>query len=181
MTYDFQFVGIFASVDIIFSSLHISWHSFLVFSSFQVLLAKKSKQYRRRISVLRGAEAETPPASASATVASSMPTGAPAAYQSNPLTENENSASGSSGNKIDIIAPAGKLGVGVDSSSDGGAAFVNNVKDHSPLKGEIQLGDRVIAIDGEDVTGKSAVDISSESVGGIFVFRYLSAHISSPR
>jgi len=62
--------------------------------------------------------------------------------------------------KLDIVAPAGKLGVVVDSPPNGGSAYVSEVKDFSPVKGEIHLGDRIIAVDGEDVSKLKAIHVS---------------------
>ncbi|KAL9188925.1 hypothetical protein ACHAXT_011415 [Thalassiosira profunda] len=62
--------------------------------------------------------------------------------------------------KIDVIAPAGKLGVIVDTPPGGGAAYVCEIKDLSPLRGKIRLEDKIVAVDDEDVRGMTAVDVS---------------------
>lgn len=62
--------------------------------------------------------------------------------------------------KLEIIAPAGKLGVVVDSPPEGGSAYVSDIKEESPLRGEINLGDRIISVDGEDVSKLKAIHVS---------------------
>lgn len=58
---------------------------------------------------------------------------------------------------IDIIAYAGKLGVVVDIHLDRqGPPFICNIRDTSPLKNQIKLGDRIIAVDDKDVHKWSA-------------------------
>lgn len=81
---------------------------------------------------------------------------------------------------IEIYAPAGKLGVLLedtptpaspptdDSDSNDRAAsvtgvgppIVHNVRDTSVLKKELQIGDRVIALDDEDVRAMTANQVS---------------------
>ena len=63
------------------------------------------------------------------------------------------------------IKSTGKLGVVVDSPPGGGAAYVSEVKDDSPLRNKIKLGDRITAVDGEDVRGLKAIHVSSEYIG----------------
>ena len=64
--------------------------------------------------------------------------------------------------RMDIIAPAGKLGVMLDPPPGGRAPRVKGVGDAGQLLGKIRVGDRVIALDGEDVLRMKAVDVSSE-------------------
>mmetsp|Transcript_42306 Transcript_42306/g.78301 ORF Transcript_42306/g.78301 Transcript_42306/m.78301 type:complete len:245 (-) Transcript_42306:205-939(-) len=58
-----------------------------------------------------------------------------------------------------IMAPPGKLGISLD-TPETGAPFVYSIKDVSPLIGKLMEGDRVIAIDDEDVRLLTAVKIS---------------------
>lgn len=58
-----------------------------------------------------------------------------------------------------IVAPAGKLGISLD-TPENGAPFVYSIKDVSPLIGKLREGDRVIAVDDEDVRLLTAVKIS---------------------
>jgi len=61
---------------------------------------------------------------------------------------------------IQIIAPPGKLGVVVDTPPSGGCAYVCEIKNTCPIRNEIQLEDRIIAVDRDDVQKMSAVDVS---------------------
>ena len=58
-----------------------------------------------------------------------------------------------------IEAPPGKLGVVVD-TPDEGAAVVYKVKETSPLLGELRIGDRLLAVNEEDVSTRPAMYIS---------------------
>eukprot|EP00522_Entomoneis_paludosa_P008786 CAMPEP_0172446684 /NCGR_PEP_ID=MMETSP1065-20121228/6229_1 /TAXON_ID=265537 /ORGANISM="Amphiprora paludosa, Strain CCMP125" /LENGTH=783 /DNA_ID=CAMNT_0013197873 /DNA_START=22 /DNA_END=2373 /DNA_ORIENTATION=+ len=58
-----------------------------------------------------------------------------------------------------VAAPAGKLGVVVD-TPDEGAPVIHAVKDTSVLHGKVHVGDRLLAVDDEDVSTMSAVNIS---------------------
>lgn len=62
--------------------------------------------------------------------------------------------------RIEIFAPAGKLGVVVDSPPEGGSAYVSDIKEESPIRGEIRLGDRLISVDDEDVSKLKAIHVS---------------------
>lgn len=59
-----------------------------------------------------------------------------------------------------VIAPPGKLGVVVDTPPGGGSAFVCEIKVSSPLKEEVRLGDQIAEVDGEDVRGMPALQVS---------------------
>lgn len=63
-----------------------------------------------------------------------------------------------------IHAPTGKLGVVIDTptSSHTGTTMpiVHAVKDSSPLADKIQVGDKLIAVDEEDVTSLTAIQVS---------------------
>jgi len=134
-----------------------------------MMLARKSRQPNRKITVLRDGNEEEPaePAFASSRTpaltdfATSMPVTRSPFPPPVPIRAKSSFPTQvkSSETKIVIIAPPGKLGVVVD-SEDGGLAYVSNIKDTSPMKDEIKLGDKVLAIDGEDVSTKTAVDIS---------------------
>ncbi len=60
---------------------------------------------------------------------------------------------------IDIIAPAGKLGVVIDTPDDG-APVVHAVKDTSVIADQIQVGDKLVAVDDEDVRSMTAIRVS---------------------
>lgn len=72
-------------------------------------------------------------------------------------TNNNNSTT------IDIIAPSGKLGfilVNPEPPEPLGPSFVYNIRKDSPLISLLQLGDKILALDDEDVTDLSAESIS---------------------
>jgi len=60
---------------------------------------------------------------------------------------------------IEIIAPAGKLGVVIDTPDDG-APVVHAVKDSSVIADQIHVGDKLIAVDDEDVRSMTAIKVS---------------------
>ncbi len=62
--------------------------------------------------------------------------------------------------RIHVVAPKGKLGVTVENLQWGGPSYVAKVSGKSPLFGRVQIGDKVMAIDGDDVQQVSAKDIS---------------------
>lgn len=60
---------------------------------------------------------------------------------------------------IEINAPAGKLGVVIDTPDDG-APVVHAVKDSSVIADQICVGDKLIAVDDEDVRSMTAIKVS---------------------
>lgn len=60
---------------------------------------------------------------------------------------------------IEVLAPAGKLGVVID-TPDEGAPVVHAVKDSSVIADQIQVGDKLIAVDDEDVRTMTAIKVS---------------------
>jgi membrane-associated protease RseP (regulator of RpoE activity) len=58
-----------------------------------------------------------------------------------------------------INAPAGKLGVVIDTPDDG-APVVHAVKDSSVIADQIQVGDKLIAVDDDDVRSMTAIKVS---------------------
>ena len=61
--------------------------------------------------------------------------------------------------RIEINAPAGKLGVVIDTPDDG-APVVHAIKDSSVIASELQVGDKLVAVDDEDVTTMTAIKVS---------------------
>ena len=57
------------------------------------------------------------------------------------------------------MAPAGSLGVVLGNPS--GYPVVHAIKDTSVIIDEIEIGDRLISVDGQDTTGMSAIRVSS--------------------
>jgi C-terminal processing protease CtpA/Prc len=62
--------------------------------------------------------------------------------------------------RITIVAPAGKLGVIVATNPGSGLAYVSEIKESSPIKDEIRVGDQILEVDGEDVSKMKAIHIS---------------------
>jgi C-terminal processing protease CtpA/Prc len=60
---------------------------------------------------------------------------------------------------IVIMAPAGKLGVVIDTPDDG-APVVHAVKDSSVIADRIQVGDKLVAVDDDDVRSMTAIKVS---------------------
>jgi hypothetical protein len=60
---------------------------------------------------------------------------------------------------IDVYAPAGKLGMVVDTPGEG-PPIIHAVKDTSPLAGKMLVGDRLVALDDVDVSTMTAVRVS---------------------
>jgi len=60
---------------------------------------------------------------------------------------------------LEIDAPAGKLGVVIDTPDDG-APVVHAVKDSSVIADQICVGDKLIAVDDEDVRSMTAIKVS---------------------
>ena len=60
---------------------------------------------------------------------------------------------------INIFAPPGKLGVVIDTPDDG-APVVHAVKESSIIADKIQVGDKLVAVDDEDVRSMTAIKVS---------------------
>lgn len=60
---------------------------------------------------------------------------------------------------IDIYAPPGKLGVVIDTPDDG-APVVHAIKDSSVIADKLQVGDKLVAVDDEDVRSMTAIKVS---------------------
>jgi len=60
---------------------------------------------------------------------------------------------------MDIYAPPGKLGVVIDTPDDG-APVVHAVKETSVIAGKLQVGDKLVAVDDEDVRNMTAIKVS---------------------
>jgi len=61
--------------------------------------------------------------------------------------------------RIEITAPAGKLGVVIDTPLSGNP-IVHAIKDTSVLADQVQLGDKLVSMDGIDTTQMSAMKVS---------------------
>jgi C-terminal processing protease CtpA/Prc len=60
---------------------------------------------------------------------------------------------------IHVFAPPGKLGVVIDTPDDG-APVVHAVKDSSVIADKIDVGDKLVAVDDEDVRAMTAIKVS---------------------
>jgi len=60
---------------------------------------------------------------------------------------------------IDVIAPPGKLGVVIDTPNNG-PPVVHAIKDTSALVDQLQVGDKLVAVDDEDVRLMTAIKVS---------------------
>ncbi|KAL3806021.1 hypothetical protein ACHAXA_000799 [Cyclostephanos tholiformis] len=60
---------------------------------------------------------------------------------------------------LEVYAPAGKLGVVIDTPNDG-APVVHAVKDSSPIADKIKVGDKLVAVDDEDTRTMTAIRVS---------------------
>jgi len=114
------------------------------------LLGKKSSRPRRKITVLREVDGEDDEDEE------------PGGTGPNAVSESddESDAAGKSENRFHIMAPAGRLGVLVDSPVGGGLVFVSEVKDDSPILGKVHVGDKVVCVDDEDVSEMKAIQVS---------------------
>ena len=61
--------------------------------------------------------------------------------------------------QVEVLAPSGVLGLVLETNEDG-IPVVNNVKGSSVLAGQVAVGDRLLSVDGEDVTVMLASDVS---------------------
>ena len=60
---------------------------------------------------------------------------------------------------LDIFAPPGKLGVVIDTPADG-CPVVHAIKETSIIAGQVIVGDKLVAVDDEDVRQMSAIKVS---------------------
>jgi len=80
-------------------------------------------------------------------------------------------------NTIQVMAPPCNLGLVGDKSHDGGPVYIRVTHPHSPLQDQLQLNDKVNAIDDEDVRRLSSVEdgepcgIAMKEVGRISIVR----------
>lgn len=63
--------------------------------------------------------------------------------------------------KVQVTAPAGKLGIILANRTEGRGTVVSGLRSHSPLMGKISPGDRIVSVDGIDVSLSSVPEITS--------------------
>ena len=71
-----------------------------------------------------------------------------------------NGASPSMEEIIHVTAPPGKLGLVIDTPPDAGAPTIFKIKDTCPIADQLRIGDKFIAVDGQDVRSRTAVQVS---------------------
>jgi len=62
--------------------------------------------------------------------------------------------------ELDVLAPQGRLGVVIDNASDG-TPVVSVVKEESVVAGMVQVGDKILAVDDENVQHMTANKVSA--------------------
>ncbi|KAL7581628.1 hypothetical protein ACA910_022180 [Epithemia clementina (nom. ined.)] len=62
-------------------------------------------------------------------------------------------------NRFEVVVPPGKLGMVID-TPNGGVPAVRAIKPESVLASKVKVGDRLIAVDGDDVTAMTTVQVS---------------------
>jgi len=61
---------------------------------------------------------------------------------------------------MEVYAPAGKLGVVLDTADGDGCPVVFAVKETSVLASQVLVGDKLIAVDHEDVSHQAEIKVS---------------------
>jgi len=61
---------------------------------------------------------------------------------------------------LEIYAPPGKLGVVIDVPPRATTPVVHAIKDTCPIRNEILVGDQLLAVDDQDVTAMTAMEVS---------------------
>lgn len=80
------------------------------------------------------------------------------------------------GRQFEVIAPSGLLGLILESSYEDGQPSVHSIKPNSVLAIEVEIGDRLLSVDGEDITMMQASEVSrliaskKDQASRVFVF-----------
>ncbi len=83
-------------------------------------------------------------------------------YRSSPTNSQVPSISAATRrNKINVLAPPGKLGIILANKADSKGTVVSGVRTSSVLADKISPGDRIVAIDGEDVSRMTVSEITT--------------------
>ncbi|GAX09248.1 hypothetical protein FisN_17Lh284 [Fistulifera solaris] len=75
------------------------------------------------------------------------------------LNSSRNQGNEFEGELIDVILPAGKLGIVID-TPDNGLPVIHAVKRTSAVRDQLRVGDKLLAIDDEDIRDKTAFHVS---------------------
>lgn len=87
------------------------------------------------------------------------PGGGQSIFSDDQSFENFRNRGGRKEELLEIYAPAGKLGVVID-TPDSGAPVLHRIKETCPIADKLRVGDKLIAVDDEDVKGMTAVEVS---------------------
>lgn len=63
--------------------------------------------------------------------------------------------------RVVVVAPPGKLGVTLADHHDGKGIIVSSVRSHSSVKGKLRPGDKLVAVDDDDVTNMMVSNITA--------------------
>jgi len=80
--------------------------------------------------------------------------------RSKPYSSSQRTKSSSKRSKVTVIAPPGKLGIILANKADAQGTVVSGVRSSSALVDKISPGDRIIAVDGEDVSHMTVSEIT---------------------
>lgn len=61
---------------------------------------------------------------------------------------------------LEIYAPSGRLGLVIDTPSSEDTPVVHAIKDTCPIRDQIYVGDKLVAVDDEDVRNFTAMEVS---------------------
>lgn len=61
---------------------------------------------------------------------------------------------------VELYAPAGILGLVIDAPASSTSPIVHAIKESCPIKTQVYVGDKLVAVDEVDVRGMSAVEVS---------------------
>ena len=59
--------------------------------------------------------------------------------------------------RIEIVAPSGKLGIVIDTPGPNMPPIIHAIKDSSVLSSQLQIGDRIVEFNGEDTSNLTAI------------------------
>jgi len=83
----------------------------------------------------------------------------PSVFSDDASFEQQFSASADTDIRLEVTVPPGKLGMVID-TPHGGVPLVHAIKPASILADQVQVNDRLVSVDGEDVTNMTAVQVS---------------------
>lgn len=84
----------------------------------------------------------------------------PRSSSSPPLSASTAKISSAKEAMVELFAPAGILGLVIDAPASSTSPIVHAIKDTCPIKTQVYVGDKLVAVDDVDVRGMSAVEVS---------------------